>query len=91
MADSITKESTDSASANAELSTEESNELLKTLKEFNTKLGEMKRNLEPLKAKVDKSEIHTSKGVSFLELKYRKQPQTTTKKGISYMHTHTHI
>lgn len=57
---------------NSGMTAEESNELLKVLTEFNTKLSEMKSNLEPLKNKVSNSEIQTSKGVSFLELKYRK-------------------
>lgn len=57
---------------NPGLTPEESEDLFKVLTEFNTKLSEMKSNLDPLKSKVSKSEIQTSKGVSFLEVKYRK-------------------
>ena len=57
---------------NPGLTPEESEDLFKVLTEFNAKLSEMKSNLDPLKTKVSKSEIQTSKGVSFLEVKYRK-------------------
>ncbi|KAI9469808.1 MAG: Sas10/Utp3/C1D family-domain-containing protein [Benjaminiella poitrasii] len=55
-----------------EASTEkESDEFVKLIKDLKKKISDMKNQLKPLKQKIDENQIQTSKGVSFLEVKYQ--------------------
>lgn len=49
----------------------ESAEFIKLVKDLKAKIMDMKKQLKPLKEKIDSDEIQTSQGVSFLEVKYQ--------------------
>ncbi|KAI8327481.1 Sas10/Utp3/C1D family-domain-containing protein [Choanephora cucurbitarum] len=46
-------------------------EFTKLVKDLKAKIVDMKQQLKPLKQKIDDNTVHTSKGVSFLEVKYQ--------------------
>ncbi|KAI8337796.1 Sas10/Utp3/C1D family-domain-containing protein [Blakeslea trispora] len=46
-------------------------EFTKLVKDLKAKIVDMKQQLKPLKQKIDDNAVHTSKGVSFLEVKYQ--------------------
>ncbi|KAK4510344.1 uncharacterized protein ATC70_004774 [Mucor velutinosus] len=50
---------------------DETVEFTKLIKSLKAKIIDMKNQLKPLKQKIDDNQVHTSKGVSFLEVKYQ--------------------
>ncbi|KAI7907191.1 Sas10/Utp3/C1D family-domain-containing protein [Cokeromyces recurvatus] len=54
-----------------ENTTDDSVDFTKLIKDLKKKIGDMKNQLKPLKQKVKENQIQTSKGVSFLEVKYQ--------------------
>ncbi|KAG1079876.1 hypothetical protein G6F42_023567 [Rhizopus arrhizus] len=56
---------------NLEKTVDETVEFTKLIKSLKAKIIDMKNQLKPLKQKIDDNQVHTSKGVSFLEVKYQ--------------------
>ncbi|KAI8070597.1 Sas10/Utp3/C1D family-domain-containing protein [Gilbertella persicaria] len=50
---------------------DETVEFNKLIKDLKAKVVDMKQQLKPLKQKIEEGTVHTSKGVSFLEVKYQ--------------------
>ncbi|KAI8091537.1 Sas10/Utp3/C1D family-domain-containing protein [Thamnidium elegans] len=55
----------------AETTVDETVEFTKLIKDLKAKIIDMKNQLKPLKQKIEENQVQTSKGVSFLEVKYQ--------------------
>ncbi|KAG2213796.1 hypothetical protein INT46_005251 [Mucor plumbeus] len=60
-----------SSDKNLESTVDDTVEFTKLIKSLKAKIIDMKNQLKPLKQKIDDNQVHTSKGVSFLEVKYQ--------------------